>query len=116
MQHKMPEAFEHVAEAVRTDPASIDARVLYGRLLAGESLFADAIPQFEAAVQLTGGRDPGLLDLLGGCYAASGRVDEGIQTARRALALAEQQGNVQLVETLKARVAAYESLRRKTPQ
>ena len=44
MQHKIPEAFEHLALAVRTDPAFIDARVLDGR-------------------------DPSLLDLLGGCYA-----------------------------------------------
>lgn len=59
---------------------------------------------------MAGGRDPILIDLLGGSYAASGQVSDGIQIARRALALAEQQGNTQFVETLKARIAAYESL------
>jgi len=60
-------------------------------------------------VELSGGRDPEVLDLLGRTYAELGRFREAGQIERQALAIASQQKNYPLVEALKARIALYES-------
>jgi tetratricopeptide (TPR) repeat protein len=110
-QKKTDAALQHLGAAVTADPGSIDARVVYGRLLASESRFTEAIPQFEAAAQMTDGRDPAILDLLGGCYASTDRLPEAIETIRHALTVAESLGNRAIAETLRSRLADYESLK-----
>ena len=69
---------------------------------------AEALPHLERAA--AAGNDPGLLDLLARAYAGAGRYREAAETARRALAAAVEQNQGQLLEALKANLAAYESL------
>jgi tetratricopeptide (TPR) repeat protein len=103
------EALRHLERAVEIRPESIEAHLLMGRLLAARSNFATAIPHFEEAVRLTDGRDPVLLDLLGGCYEGAHRLPEAIRAAQRALSVAADAGNRQLAGVLKQRLALYES-------
>jgi hypothetical protein len=63
----------------------------------------------EEAVKLSGGRDPRILDRLAGVYAELGRFAQAVETARRALAVASEENDQQLVDALKARIASYNS-------
>jgi tetratricopeptide (TPR) repeat protein len=70
---------------------------------------AEAVRLAERAVQLVGPREPVLLDTLAAAYAEAGRFAEAVETARRAMALASEQGKQPLAETLKAKTALYEA-------
>ncbi|MBI4874738.1 MAG: tetratricopeptide repeat protein [Acidobacteria bacterium] len=61
----------------------------------------------ERAARLSGGRDPAILDALAAAYAEAGRFPEAMQTARRALDLAVQQGRPTLEQGLIIRLALY---------
>jgi tetratricopeptide (TPR) repeat protein len=70
---------------------------------------AEAVALAERAAELTGGRQPQILDTLAAAYAEAGRFAEALETARRALALAEASGNAALAGTLQTRLALYAS-------
>ncbi len=72
---------------------------------------AQALELAQRAAQLSGGRDPSILDALAAAYAETGRYSEAVQTARKALAAATQVNNQSLAEEIKARIALYESNR-----
>jgi spermidine synthase len=57
----------------------------------------------------SGGNDPAILDTLAAAYAESGDYPRALETARRALELAERQGNAALSSSLKEEIARYES-------
>jgi tetratricopeptide (TPR) repeat protein len=63
----------------------------------------------EHAAQLTGGRNPGVLDTLASAYATSGRFPEAVSTATRALELAQAQGDRQLAAALTAKLGFYKA-------
>ena len=69
----------------------------------------EAVELAERAVKLTGGRQPAILDTLAAAYAEAGRFTEATATARRALALANQQKDAQLATGLSARIALYQA-------
>jgi len=71
----------------------------------------EAVMLAERAVQLSGGQEPAILDSLAAAYAEVGRFPVAVETARRALALARQQNNQQLIDGLNARIAAYQAKR-----
>jgi tetratricopeptide (TPR) repeat protein len=72
----------------------------------------EAVTLAKRAVELSGGREPMVLDTLGAAYAETGRFPEALLTARRALALATEQNNQALAQGVKARIRLYEA---KTP-
>jgi Flp pilus assembly protein TadD len=108
-QGKIGEAIPHLEKAVEYQPEDAETQGNLGLALAMTAKFAEALPHFEKAVKLSNGRDPAMLDLLAGAYAEAGRFPEAIETARRALAIATEQRNYELVEALKASIARYES-------
>jgi tetratricopeptide (TPR) repeat protein len=63
------------------------------------------------AMQLSGGRDPAVLDTLAAAYAETGRFADAVLTGRRALALASKENQPALVEAIEGRVAAYRTNR-----
>jgi tetratricopeptide (TPR) repeat protein len=69
----------------------------------------EAVMLAERAAQLSGGQEPAILDSLAAAYAEVGRFPLAADTARRALALARQQNNQQLVDGLNARIALYQA-------
>ena len=70
---------------------------------------AESVGLAERALQLSGGREPAVLDTLAAAYAEVGRFPEAVETARRAQALATQQNKRPLAEKLAARIALYEA-------
>jgi Flp pilus assembly protein TadD len=63
----------------------------------------------ERAARLAGDREPAVLTTLAAAYAEVGRFREAAETARRAMLLAQRQGNRPLAETIKARRALYDA-------
>jgi tetratricopeptide (TPR) repeat protein len=106
---KLDEAIAHLEKAVASTPDSLEYRFNLGRILAARGRFGDAIPQFEAAVRLSAGQEPQSLDMLAAMYSETGRFPEAIEAARRALDLAVRDSNYAMAQSLRARIAEYES-------
>jgi tetratricopeptide (TPR) repeat protein len=111
MTGRTDEALPYLQKAVAAKPEASEYQFNLARILAAKARFQEAIPHFEKAVQLSRGRDPAMLDVLAGAYSEVGRFTDAADTARRALVLAQQQGNGRLTELLQARLQYYESRR-----
>ncbi len=69
---------------------------------------ARAVTLAEHAVALSGRRNPDALGTLAAAYAANGRRDEALRTAREALDVAHEGGQASAVEAAEARLREYE--------
>jgi tetratricopeptide (TPR) repeat protein len=105
---RIDEAIPHLQMAVRYKPGVADLHRNLAVALALKERLREAVPHMEQAVKISGGKDAGMLDMLGTLYAETGRLAEALQTARRALAVATRQNNLKLVEVLKSRIVQYE--------
>jgi tetratricopeptide (TPR) repeat protein len=70
---------------------------------------AEAVALARRAVELSGGRDPAVLDTMAAAYAEAGRFPEAVETAQKALDLALSQKKAALADKLRARLALYQS-------
>jgi protein O-mannosyl-transferase len=108
------EALAHYNRALELRPSDVSAQNNLAWLLA---TFPDArIRNGTRAVQLaeqadvrTGGVNPVIVATLSAAYAETGRFQEAVRTARRALDLANATDNVTLAEAIKAQIALYEA-------
>ena len=66
-----------------------------------------AVDYASQANDLTGGKDPDILDHLAAAYAEAGRFNEAVETSRRALEFATTAGDAKLVHDIQARLALY---------
>ena len=105
----LPEATDHLLKAVALAPRDAGYRYNLGRVLAAQSRFADALPQFEQAASLTQRQDPAILQMLAAMQSETGRFADAVATAQEALRLAQQQQNDALTASLEANLARYES-------
>ncbi len=113
-QGKTGEALAHWREALRAAPDHLPALNQAAFVLATDAdpsvrNGAEAVQMAERAVRLSGAREPAILDTLAAAYAEAGRFPQAIETARRALSIASEQGRQPLAEALKARIALYEA-------
>ena len=113
LQRRIPEALAQWRASLRLEPRQAvvlnqAAWVLATSAEAPIREGAEAVELAERAVELTGGREPAMLDTLAAAYAEAGRFAEATQTAGRALSLAMQQNQASLVEGVKARITLYE--------
>jgi Flp pilus assembly protein TadD len=108
-QGRLDQAIPYLKKAVEYQPESVNAHKNLGLALVSTGSPAAAIPYLEESVRLTGERESTLLDLLGRVYFEAGRLPEAIETTRKALAVATRQNDGKLAQSLKARIAAYES-------
>jgi len=114
------DALKHFREAVRLKPDWPVPLVNLAWLLAthpdpGIRDASEAVRLAERAAVVTGHRDPGVLDALAAAYAAAGRFEPAIATARRAIGLAQASD---LAERIRSRLQLYERgepYRRPTP-
>ncbi len=74
-----------------------------------------AVSLAQQACEITGNRAPGDLDTLAVAYAAAGRFDDAIATARKAIDLARPAGQAELVKEIQARLELYRSGRTYSP-
>jgi spermidine synthase len=70
---------------------------------------AEAVALAERAVQLSGGRDPAILDTLAAAYAEAGRFQDALRVAQTALDQAAASGNAAPLEGLRARTKLYQA-------
>ena len=70
---------------------------------------AKAVQLAEQAVVATDGNDPVLLHTLAAAYAEKGEFDKAIGAARDALAIADEKGITSLSESLRSKIALFES-------
>jgi tetratricopeptide (TPR) repeat protein len=68
-----------------------------------------ALALAEQAVQISGGADPFYLHKLAAAYAATGRFSQALETARRALQLATDQGSSALAGELQRNISVYQT-------
>jgi tetratricopeptide (TPR) repeat protein len=107
------EAADHLRHVARIRPDSPQPLVALAWLLAtcpepGVRDAAEAMRLATRAAELTGGRDPTVLDALAAAQAAGGRYAEAARTARAALALALRQRADAVARGLRERLALYE--------
>ena len=113
-QGKTAEALSHWRRVLRLEPNHLPVLNQTAWVLATSPDRSvrngtEAVTLAERATQLSGGQEPAILDSLGAAYAEVGRFPMAVDTAQRALALAKQKNNQQLVEGLTARIALYQA-------
>jgi twitching motility protein PilT len=101
-------------EKLRSDPNNIDVVDHLAWILATSANEkvrnpALALQMAEKAFALTKGQQPVIMDTLGAAYAAIGKFDRALNTARKGLQLAMAKGDRPLAETFQERIALYES-------
>jgi spermidine synthase len=108
---RVPEALAQWREGLRAEPNRLSVLNQMAWVLATSTQpsirdGAEAVRLAARAVEVTGGRDLAALDTLAAAYAEMGRFDQAVETARRALALAENRQP--LAAAIQARIALYE--------
>jgi tetratricopeptide (TPR) repeat protein len=108
-QGKFAEALAEWRQGLRTDPdnAAVLAQSAWILATCGEASVrngAEAVKLGEQARDLSGGREPAILDVLAAAYAEAGRFSDAVETARRALSLADGR----LAPAVRERLALYE--------
>ena len=105
-------AIVQLQKAVELKPQTYEFQYVLGRVLAARGHFPDALPHLEKAVELSAGNPERQLDslqMLAGVYSEVGRFQDAVRTAQRALNLATPAGDSSLADTLRARIAYYQS-------
>jgi tetratricopeptide (TPR) repeat protein len=103
---RLDEAIANFEKAVAANPGSAELRFYLGRLLATRGRFDEAIPQLEKAAA---GGDPATGGMLAAVYAQVGRMGDALETARKALRVARERNQQELVRALSGSVASYEA-------
>ena len=111
---RTPLAAEHLRQAVLDRPDAPDALNALGWLLATSPDpavrdGAGAVRAATRAAEITGGRDPNVLDTRAAALAAAGSFAEAVEVARAAAELARRAGVDSLVGPIRARLALYRS-------
>jgi protein O-mannosyl-transferase len=113
-QGRAQQALAQWREALRLEPNYLPAMNDAAHALAASPNASDrngneAATLAERAVRLTGGHNPAYLDTLAAAYAEAGRFAEAIDTARKAVEVAEQLHAQQLTDGINARIKLYEA-------
>jgi tetratricopeptide (TPR) repeat protein len=114
MQARFSDSLTQLRLALEEEPNRLFALNLAASLLAtcpDSSIRngGEALSLAERAKQLTGGKDPAVLDTLSAAHAENGNFAEAIEIEQQGLALAAQQGDSALEAKLKAHLARYAS-------
>jgi protein O-GlcNAc transferase len=94
-------------KAAIVDPESLTVHYNLGRALAAKGRHQEGIPHLRKAFELSGGKEPVILDRLSAMYAALRQWPEAIETAQRGADLAARTGNTPLARELTERAASY---------
>ena len=106
-QNRIADAMEHLRVGAELSSESADAHNNYGLALAMTGHWSEAISELERAVELSQGREPMILDLLGVAYARTGQSAKAADTTRRAASAAQARGQMRLAQELLRKAAAY---------
>jgi len=103
---------DELQKAVALKPEDYQSQYLLGRVLAARHSFAEAIPHFQRAVELSAQEPKQQLDslqMLAGVYSEVGEFQDAVRVAQQASDLATRAGDSSLADTLRARIAYYQS-------
>ncbi|HEV2045513.1 MAG TPA: tetratricopeptide repeat protein [Chthoniobacterales bacterium] len=108
------EAVLHYEKALQSGPGSILIQNNLAWLLATSSNSsvrngARAVELAEKADRLSGGSEPVILHTLAAAYAENGQFSQAIETAQRALELADELGLTALADSLRTKIALYQA-------
>ena len=111
---RVGEAIHEYEAALKGEPDSVLAQNNLAWLLATSSTAsvrdgAKAVRLAEQANRLTGGSDPIILHTLAAAYAENRQFPEAVGAAQRALEIAEANGITSLAESLRSKLALYQS-------
>ena len=111
-ERKLDEAIIHYGHALRLRPDRPEPRARLAWILAtsADDSLRDAPRALELAqnaAQMTGGRDPVILDVLAAAYAESGQFDRAVASVQRAIELAEAAGGKDLAAAMRPRLEHY---------
>jgi len=109
---KPHEAIAQYLDALDITPQDVTVQINMARVLATctDASVRDgnkAVVLASQADELSGGKDPAVLDTLAAAYAEAGRFSEAIETSQRALELANASGNTKLANNLQAHLVLY---------
>jgi tetratricopeptide (TPR) repeat protein len=107
---RLSEAIAQFEQALRIKPDYTDVQNKLAWLLATCSDLSNpsrAVTLAERACQLTTNRAAANLDTLAASYAATGRFDDAVATARQAIELGRADGQTQLVSEIESRLDLY---------
>jgi len=109
---KSKEARTHLAKVLELEPQHVEANYRMALALADLGQIDAALLCYAKAIQLNPNVDtsPALHHLLAHGYVQKGKYQEALQHEERALALAQAQGDVQLVSTLREALENYRRL------
>jgi tetratricopeptide (TPR) repeat protein len=113
-QGDVEEAIAQLQKALAIKPGYMEARNNLAWVLATSPQASlrngiKAVGLAERANQLAGGKNPVILATLAAAYAEAGRFPEAIETAQRALRLAEGQSNTALAGALQSQLKLYQT-------
>ena len=111
-QGKFAEAIEHFREALQLKADDADVYIGLATALTSLGEYETATTIAEHAASLTNYEDATALDGLAAVYAASGRMEEAIRHAERAMGLARTAGRDSLANAIQRRLISY---RRRDP-
>ena len=103
---ELDEAIPHFEKALAADPESVEIHYNLGRVLLTRKRADQAILHLEKA---SGSQRPAVLATLADAYAEAGRFPDAVLAGRRALSLPWPPNERQAAESLRARIATWES-------
>ncbi len=111
---RVDDALIHYAKAVESDPSNVDPRNNMAWVLAtwpeARNRNAQmAVEMAERANSLTASQSIRVSVTLAAAYAEAGRFADAVQTAQRALQLADSQGNMARVNSIRRQIELYEA-------
>jgi tetratricopeptide (TPR) repeat protein len=114
VQGRYSDSLAHLRLALDGEPDRVSVLVLAASLMATSADAAvlngpEAVILAERALDLTQAKDVSVLDTLSAAYAEAAHFDRAIDAVDRAIALADKQGDSNLVVKLKAHRAKYEA-------
>ena len=113
MTGRMDDALSHFRKAVQQEADQVESHMAIASILLARDPRSDrdtaaALVAARSAAELTSHEQPIVLDVLAAACAASGRLDEAIAIAKKALVQAQAAGNGQLSQHLRRQLAAYQ--------
>ena len=111
---RMDEAIAHYQRAlqIKPDNAEVQNNLAWVLATCPQASLRNgnkAVELAQRANQLTGDGNPVVLGTLAAAYAEAGRFPEAVETAQRALQLAETQSNTALADAIRSQLKLYQA-------